>query len=183
MTRAVEEWLRGCGLSPSHPDLLRTPERVAQTWRDEFLAGYQMEPEQILGDPVIGESDPDAVLITNLSFHAMCPHHLFPYRGRAHVLYVPDKKLVGFGRIAALVDCFTKRLTLQERATHQIANALIQHLGALGAGCVMEAEQMCLIVPAEKHGGSRVVTSAFLGSVKERADLRARLLQSVSASG
>ena len=106
----------------------------------------------------------------------MCPHHLLPYRGVAHVAYLPAGKLVGFGRLAELVECFTKRLTLQERATHQIADALCRHLGARGAGCVIEAEQLCLALPDERHDQSGVVTSAFVGEMRERPDLKARLL-------
>ena len=90
------------------------------------------------------------VVVGGLRFHAMCPHHLLPYRGVAHVAYLPAGKLVGFGRLAELVDCFTKRLTLQERATHQIADALCRHLGARGAGCVIEAEQLCLALPGRE---------------------------------
>lgn len=182
MEAAIRDWLEACGLRPTDGDLRETPHRVAQTWMREFLAGYHMDPAAILGELVVGEADPDVVLLTGLAFHAMCPHHLFPYRGRAHVLYVPAGKLVGFGRISELVDCFTKRLTLQERATHQIAQALCDHLGALGAGCVLEAEQLCLIVPAEKHGGSRVVTTAFTGVVRERPDLQARLLHAARST-
>ncbi|MEK6607801.1 MAG: GTP cyclohydrolase I [Myxococcota bacterium] len=182
MASAMREWLAACGFDPADGELCETPERVTRTWLAEFLSGHRMDPAQILGSPVVGEADPDAVLLTGLAFHAMCPHHLLPFRGRAHVLYVPDRKLVGFGRIAQLVDCFTKRLTLQERATHQIAQALIEHLGAKGAGCVLEAEQICLIVPEEKHAGSRVVTSSFLGEVRERPDLRARLLAATGSA-
>jgi GTP cyclohydrolase I len=176
MAGGVRDLLRGCGLDPTDKDLAGTPERVARVWRAEFLAGYAMDPARILADVVLGEADPDAVMVTGLSFHAMCPHHLFPYRGRAHVLYIPNGKLLGFGRLSELVDCFTKRLTLQERATHQIAEALVAHLGARGAGCVLEAEQSCLVVPNERHEDSRVVTSAFLGEVRDRPDLRARLM-------
>ncbi len=139
-----------------------------------------MDPAAILGDPVIGEADPDVVVVGGLRFHAMCPHHLLPYRGVAHVAYLPRGKLVGFGRLAELVDCFTKRLTLQERATHQIADALCRHLGARGAGCVIEAEQLCLALPGEKHDQSGVVTSAFVGEMRERPDLKARLLEAAN---
>jgi GTP cyclohydrolase IA len=106
-----------------------------------------------------------------------------PYRGVAHVAYLPQGKLVGFGRLADLVDCFTKRLTLQERATHQIADALYQGLGARGAGCVIEAEQLCLALPGEKHDQSGVVTSAFVGEMRERPDLKARLLEAAHLGG
>jgi GTP cyclohydrolase IA len=174
---AVDALLRAAGRDPARdPDLGETARRVARLWRTEFLAGYDLDPAAILGEPVIGEADPDVVVVRGLRFHAMCPHHLLPYRGVAHVAYMPAGRLAGFGRLAELVDCFTKRLTLQERATHQIAEALGRHLGARGAGCVMEAEQLCLALPAEKHDRSAVVTSAFVGEMRERPDLKARLL-------
>ena len=131
----------------------------------------------------MGEADPDVVVVGGLRFHAMCPHHLLPYRGVAHVAYLPAGKLVGFGRLAELVDCFTKRLTLQERATHQIADALCRHLGARGAGCVIEAEQLCLALPDEKHDQSGVVTSSFVGEMRERPDLKTRLLEAAKLGG
>jgi GTP cyclohydrolase I len=177
MRAAIEALLRTSGLDPvGDSDLRETPERVARLWQVEFLAGYDMNPEEILADPVLGETDPDAVVVGGLRFHAMCPHHLVPYRGVAHVAYLPHGKLVGFGRLADLVECFTKRLTLQERATHQIADALWRGLGARGAGCVLEAEQLCLALPGERHDRSGVVTSAFVGDMRARPDLKARLL-------
>ena len=178
LREAVDALLRAAGLDPSSDrDLVATADRVAKLWQTEFLAGYAMDPAVILGDPVVGEADPDVVMVGGLRFHAMCPHHLVPYRGVAHVAYLPQGKLVGFGRLADLVDCFTKRLTLQERATHQIAEALWQGLGAHGAGCVIEAEQLCLALPGEKHDQSGVVTSAFVGEMRNRPDLKARLLE------
>jgi GTP cyclohydrolase I len=180
MAEAIRTWLSACGLDPRSSDLATTPERVARTWMSEFLDGYAADPATILADPVVGEPDPDAVLVTGLRFHAMCPHHLFPYRGLAHVAYLPTGRLLGFGRIAQLVECFAHRLTLQERITHQIADALMRHLPARGAAVVLEAEQLCLALPGEKHDHSRVVTSVFLGEAGERPDLRARLFAAVS---
>jgi GTP cyclohydrolase I len=142
-----------------------------------------MDPAKILDEPVTGEADPDVVVVGGLRFHSMCPHHLVPFRGVAHVAYIPAGKLAGFGRLADLVECFTKRLTLQERATHQIAEALWRGLGARGAGCVMEAEQMCLSLPGERHDQSGVVTSAFVGEMRERPDLKARLLAAANLGG
>jgi GTP cyclohydrolase I len=177
MARALEAFLRAAGLDPASGDLVGTPDRVARLWSEEFLGGYAMDPAEILGSPVLGEADPDVVVVGGLRFHAMCPHHLLPYRGVAHVAYMPAGKLVGFGRLAQLVDCFARRFTLQERITTQVAEALCSFLGASGAGCVLEAEQMCLAIPGERHDRSGVVTSAFHGAMKGRPDLKTRLLE------
>lgn len=176
LATAVAALLRATGHDPSRDaDLQQTPERVAKLWAEEFLAGYAMDPAKILAEPVLGETDPDVVVVSGLRFHSMCPHHLVPFRGLAHVAYIPAGKLAGFGRLADLVECFTKRLTLQERATHDIAAALWRGLGARGAGCVLEAEQLCLALPGERHDESFVVTSAFVGEMAERPDLKTRL--------
>lgn len=177
LAEAIAALLRAAGLDPSQDgDLRQTPERVAKLWADEFLAGYDMDPAALLGDPVVGEADPDVVIVSGLRFHSLCPHHLVPYRGVAHLAYLPAGKLAGFGRLAGLVECFTKRLTLQERATHVLAEKLWHGLSARGAGCVLEAEQLCLALPGERHDQSVVVTSAFVGDMAERPDLKARLL-------
>ena len=179
MEQAIRDWLVACGLDPEDRDLRDTPARVARVWAGEFLDGYAQDPAEILGAPVVGEADPDVVVVAGLRFHAMCPHHLFPYRGLAHVAYLPAGKLAGFGRLGRLVECFAHRFTLQERITHQVAEALMQHLGARGAGVVLEAEQLCLALPGDKHDTSAVTTSAFLGEAAERPDVRARLFAAV----
>lgn len=176
LEQAVLQLLRAAGLETDDKDLSQTPARVARMWRTEFLAGYDMDPAQILAGPVTGEEDPDAVFVTDLSFHSMCPHHLVPSQGKAHVAYIPDGRLVGFGRLARLVSCFTQRLTLQERATNQVARALLEHLPARGAGCVMESRQLCLAIPGDQHRDNWVITSAFVGELSARDDLRARLM-------
>ena len=174
---AVEGLLRAMSLDPdSDKELRDTPRRVAELWSKEFLSGYGMDPRKILADPVVGEENPDAVFVTDLTFHSMCPHHLLPARGKAHVAFIPSERLLGFGRIAQLVACFTQRFTLQERATHQIAQSLVDLLPARGAGCVLEAEHLCLAIPGDKHDASRVITTAFVGEFQDRADLRSRLM-------
>jgi GTP cyclohydrolase I len=184
MASAFAALLRAAGRDPARDaDLVQTPERAAKLWAEEFLAGYAMDADRILGEPVLGETDPDLVVVSGLRFHSLCPHHLVPSRGVAHLAYLPAGKLAGFGRLADLVECFTKRLTLQERATHQIAEALWRGLEARGAGCVLEAEQLCLALPGERHDDSRVVTSAFVGEMAARPELKARLLAASQAAG
>jgi GTP cyclohydrolase IA len=179
MAAAVHDLLVACGLDARAADLRATPRRVARLWSEEFLAGYALDPAEILGDPVLGEPDPEVVVLSGLRFHSLCPHHLLPYRGVAAVAYLPRTKLFGFGRVARLVDCFTRRLTLQERATCQIARALCELGGARGAACVLRAEQLCLAIPGERHDASEVVTTSFVGELKGQPDLQARLLAAV----
>jgi len=172
--QAVSALLAAAGLDLGHKDLVGTPVRVARVWTEEFLSGFAMDPAQILGDPVEGEGASELVVVRGLPFHGMCPHHLLPYTGSASVAYLPSTRLAGFGRLGDLVTCFTRRLTLQERACNDVADALIEHLGARGAGCVMRGRHTCLSVPDNKHG-AEVVTSSLRGDLRDRADLQALL--------
>jgi len=174
LEHAAEGFLRACGQDLSHKDLVETPARVARLWREKFLAGQAMDPAQILGDPVEGEAPTALVIIRDLPFHGMCPHHLLPYLGRATVAYLPGSQLVGFGRLGDLVNCFTQRLTLQERACNDIVEALMMHLDARGAGCVMTGEHMCLRIPDNRHR-AEVVTASFRGELEHRTELQDRL--------
>ncbi len=176
MEVAIRALLDASGLDSESADLATTPQRVTTLWREEFLSGYAMDPAEILASPLLGEADPDAVVVRGLAFHSLCPHHLLPFQGVAHVAYIPRGKLVGFSHLGELVACFTQRLTLQERATHQIAQALVDHLDAAGAGCVLEARQLCLGIPDDRHAENTVVTSAFVGDLDARDDVRRRLL-------
>ncbi len=115
------------------------------------------------------------MVISDLPFHGMCPHHLLPYTGRATVAYLPGDVLTGFGCIAELVRCFSARLTLQERACNDVVDALMEHVGARGAGCVMKGEHMCLRIPDQRHSTS-VVTSSFRGALEKRIAFQDRLL-------
>lgn len=172
---AVRSLIEACGLDLDHKDLQGTAARVSKLWRSAFLVGYTMEPAQILGDLVQGEAPTELVVVHGIPYQGMCPHHLLPYIGTATVAYLPEQSLLGFGRLAELVRCFTARLTLQERACNDVVEALMAHVGARGAGCVMRGEHMCLRIPEQRHSTS-VVTSSFRGELKTRTALQDRLL-------
>ncbi len=171
---SVAAFLTACGRELEHPDLRGTPTRVARLWREQFLDGYGLDPAQILGDLVHGEGDNELVVVRQIPCHGMCPHHLMPWVGHATLAYLPDVALVGFGRLADLVRCFTHRLTLHERACNEIADALMEGLGARGSACVITATHNCLNVPEDKHG-THVVASSYRGAFKTRTDLQAQL--------
>jgi len=163
---------------PAHvradPQLHGTPERVAEAWLLDLLDGYREDPARILAE-TIPAPGPDLVAVTGIDFHSMCPHHLLPSRGLAHVAYVPRKKVVGFGQIARLVDCYAHRLVLEEDLAREVASALVTHLGARGAACVLDAEQACLSMRGERRRAARAHAQCFLGSLRE-ANLQKRFL-------
>ena len=175
LAEAIRALLRACGLDLEHPDLVGTPVRVARLWDTLVLDGHDRDPAAILGDPVLGEGDTEIVVVRDMPCHGMCPHHLMPWVGKATVAYLPADKLVGFGRLNDLVHCYTRRLTLQERACNDIADALMTHLDARGAACVITGQHNCLNVPDDKHA-VRVVTASYRGALKTRPDLQAQLI-------
>lgn len=172
---AVSGLLEACGLDRAHKDLVGTPDRVTKLWREHFLSGYAMQPATILGDPVEGEAPTELVVIRDLPFVGMCPHHLLPYVGKATVAYLPGAQLVGFGRMGELVECFSRRLTLQERVCNDVVDAIMEHLDARGAGCVMVGEHSCLRIPGRRHD-ARVVTASYRGEMRGRPELQDRLM-------
>jgi GTP cyclohydrolase IA len=115
MATAVRAFLQAAGLDVRDPNLEATPRRVAEAWADEFLSGYRQTASQVLDErfPVSAASSGELVVVTHLNFRSMCPHHLLPYAGVAHLAYVPGREVVGFGRLSALVDTFAHRLILQ----------------------------------------------------------------------
>ena len=107
------------------------------------------------------------VIISNISIHSLCPHHLVPFEGIAHVAYVPGGRLHGFGRIARLIDVISHRLTYQEWICQEVADALVQYGMAKGAACVIQAKQMCLQLGENRRGAEAVITQGFAGAISE----------------
>jgi GTP cyclohydrolase I len=157
-------------------DVDGTPRRVAEAFRDDLLDGYRMDPARILGE-AMEVPGRDLVALAGIDFHSVCPHHLLPYRGRACVAYVPGGRVVGFGVLARLVDCFAHRLVIQEVLARQVADALVRHLGARGAACVLDAEQMCVTVRGERRREARAHAQAFAGSMARSAAWQRRVLR------
>ena len=118
-------------------------------------------------------------MLTDLPVTTVCPHHLLPAQGVAHVGYLPGGKVVGFGAIGRLVSCLGRRLVLQEVLGQAVADALVAHLGARGAGCVLDLEPTCMTARGGRHHGARAVTTAFAGELTLDPALRAELLRCV----
>ena len=178
MERAVGDFLEAAGLdASSDPNLQDTPRRVASAWLNGFLDGYRTTPEEALGErhPIPDGQEGELVVVTNLRFHSMCPHHLLPYQGRAHLAYVPSGGVVGFGRLAGLLDCFAHRLILQETLAREVAQALARVLGSPAAACILEAEQACLRLRGGHQRDAVTHAEAYEGRLREDRSLRKEL--------
>jgi GTP cyclohydrolase IA len=178
MERAVADFLQAAGLdAASDPNLQDTPRRVASAWLEGFLDGYRTTPEEALGErhAIPHGQQGELVVVTDLRFHSMCPHHLLPYQGRAHLAYAPSGGVVGFGRLAALLDCFAHRLILQEALAREVARALSRVLGSPAAACILEAEQACLRVRGETRCDAVTHAEAYEGALRSDRQLRREL--------
>ncbi|AWI81378.1 MAG: GTP cyclohydrolase I FolE [Betaproteobacteria bacterium HGW-Betaproteobacteria-13] len=176
--QAITDLLRASGITPDSSHTGRTAQRVRELWQKRLLGGYELDPAEALGDGFEDERR-DMVVVRGIAIHGVCPHHLVPFRGYAHVAYVPGGRLHGFGRIARLVDAIGHRFTYQEWMTRDIADALITHGHAAGAACVIEAEQLCLLLGEDRRGDERVITQAFAGSFEHSPQLRNEFLRTI----
>jgi len=174
--RAIEAFLSALGHSPEgDPELASTGRLVAAAFHDELLAGYRMDPAQILAESMPTQSRA-MVVVRGIDVACMCPHHLLPSTGVVHVGYLPSDRIVGFGAIAQLARCYTRRLTLQETLCESIADALVEQLGAAAAGCIADLAPACLTCRGERPAHARVVSFATAGRMTDDASLRSEFL-------
>ena len=164
---AVAEILAAIGEDVSRPGLASTPQRVAQAY-SEFFAGIGVDPREHLADSVefLGEGElGELVLLRDIEFRSICEHHLLPFRGVAHVAYVPGTRIVGLGKLPRVVETIAARPQLQERLTEEIADALIDGLDAAGVLVVLDAVHGCVSARGAKQTASSTVTMASRGTL------------------
>lgn len=173
---AVKEILLAVGEDPERDGLLATPARVAKAYA-ETLAGYSMDPASYL-DKQFDVDHGEMVLVKDIPFASTCEHHMLPFIGKAHIAYIPgpDGKVCGLSKLARLVDGYARRLQVQERLSQQVADALIERLGACGAMVVIEAEHLCMTVRGVRKPGSSTTTSSVRGIMQDSAATRAEAL-------
>lgn len=176
--RAVRDLLRASGVADDDSHTGRTAQRVRELWQHRLLGGYELDPAQVLGEG-FEDARRDMVVVRGIAVHGVCPHHLVPFRGLAHVAYLPGGRLHGFGRIARLVDAIGHRFTYQEWMTRDIVDVLMKHGHAAGAACVIEAEQLCLLLGEDRRGDERVLTQAYAGSFESCAQTRSEFLRAI----
>ncbi len=167
---AVKMILEGIGENPDREGLVETPARIARMY-EEIFAGMEEEPKTHL-QKTFSSSNTGIVLEKDISFYSMCEHHMLPFYGKAHVAYIPDGKVVGLSKLARCVEVYAKRLQLQEQMTDQIADALMEDLGAKGAMVMTQAEHMCMTMRGIKKPGSSTVSIAVRGCFAQDESLQ-----------
>lgn len=173
--RLVRQMLTEIGEDPEREGLRRTPLRVAKAM-DFLTGGYQESAEEIIKKAVFDEDVREMVIVRDIEFYSMCEHHMLPFFGHAHVGYLPNGKVVGLSKIARVVDVFARRLQVQERLTSQVANALMDHLGAHGVAVVMEASHTCMMMRGVQKQNSSTVTSAMRGTFENDPRTRSEFM-------
>ena len=153
--------LEGVGEDPEREGLRETPARVARMY-EEVLGGLEEDPSRHF-DVTFDEGHEEIVLVGDIPFFSMCEHHLAPFFGKAHVAYIPDGYITGLSKVARVVECFARRLQVQERLTVQIRDCIHEALHPLGVAVVIEASHMCMQMRGVEKQESSTTTSAFTG--------------------
>ncbi len=173
---AIRALLRALGEDLEREGLRETPDRVMRAWQ-HWTQGAHQDPATVLKTFEDGaEGVDEMVLVKDIQFFSHCEHHMAPFFGKAHVAYIPGRRIVGLSKLARVVDIFAHRLQVQERLTNQIADALDTHLRPLGVGVVVEATHFCMCSRGVNKQGSVTVTSALRGAIKQKSDARAEFL-------
>jgi len=174
---AVRVILGHIGEDPNREGLKRTPARVAKAY--EFLtSGYAKDPKTAINGALFSEQDyQEMILCKDLDFYSLCEHHLLPFMGKAHVAYLPNRKIVGISKLARMVEIYARRLQVQERLTTQIAQTLMSEIDPLGVAVVLEAEHMCMRMRGVEKQNSYVTTSAMLGVFRTNHETRHEFMQ------
>lgn len=171
--------IEAIGEDPEREGLQKTPERMAKAM--QFLTqGYHMDAAAILNAAKFHEAYSEMVLVKNIELYSLCEHHLVPFFGKAHIAYIPNGVITGLSKLAHVVECFARRLQVQERMTHQILDVIQETLNPLGVGVVIEAQHLCMMMRGVQKQNSVTTTSAFSGEFMKN-NTRSEFLRLISS--
>ncbi|NCF97805.1 MAG: GTP cyclohydrolase I FolE [Euryarchaeota archaeon] len=176
--KTLLEYIEG---NSSREGLVNTPKRVIDSF-DEIYAGYSMDSEEVLSSTFNGEGYDGIVLLRDIEFHSTCEHHLQPFKGRAHVAYIPTERIVGISKLARIVELHARRLQNQERITKGVADDLETELNPLGAAVIIEAAHGCMQCRGVSKQKAVMTTSAMRGVFFEKTEARTELMQLIRST-
>ena len=171
ITKLIEKLLQEVGEDPTREGLLKTPARVAKSWA-YFSRGYNQDLDDVVNNAIFHEASKDMIVVRDVEFFSHCEHHLLPFFGKAHVGYIPNGKVIGLSKIPRIIDMYARRLQVQERLTHQIADAIKDVLKPNGVAVVMEGRHMCMQMRGVEKQNSLATTSTMLGRFRESVRTR-----------
>ena len=175
----TKQLLEEIGEDPNREGLIKTPSRVSKAW-SFFSKGYKQDLNRIINDAIFEEDAKDMVIVRDIEFFSLCEHHLIPFFGKAHVGYIPNGKVIGLSKIPRIIDMFSRRLQVQERLTHQIADAINSVLNPKGVSVVMEGRHMCMQMRGVEKQNSFTSTSAMSGQFKKSSETRSEFLSIIN---
>ena len=175
LSNITKSLIETIGEDPNREGLIKTPLRVAKAWT-YFSKGYSSNLDEVINGAIFNEECSDMVVVRDIEFYSMCEHHMIPFFGRAHVGYLPSGKVIGLSKIPRIVDMYARRLQVQERLTHQVANTLDKVLDPVGVAVVMEGRHLCMQMRGVAKQNSLASTSAMLGQFRKSSETRAEFL-------
>ncbi len=175
MQSIIKKLLDALGEDTNREGLLKTPERVVESF--EFLtSGYNANIEDIIGDAIFDSEGQEMIIMKNIEIYSLCEHHLLPFYGKCHIAYLPKEKIIGLSKLSRIVDVFSRRLQIQERLTHQIAQTIQDVLNPHGVGVVIQAKHLCMMMRGVEKQRTDAMTSCMLGSFTNDPKTRAEFL-------
>ena len=177
--RLIHDLLLELGEDPAREGLVKTPARVIRALR--FLTeGYRKDVDELFNDAFFQEDYDEMVVVRDIELYSLCEHHLLPFFGKAHVAYIPDRRIVGLSKIPRLVDLFARRLQVQERLTKQIAETMMDKLEPRGVAVVVEARHLCMVMRGVEKQHSLMTTSHMLGAFRDAQSTRMEFMNLIA---
>lgn len=162
----VRSLLVAIGEDPAREGLAETPARVVRSW-DELFSGYKIDPASLIKTFAETADYDQIILLRNIEFFSFCEHHMLPFTGLGHIAYLPNGKVIGISKLARLLDCYSRRLQIQERICQEVTQALMKHLEPRGAACILVATHQCMSCRGVRKQESEMVTSSLTGVFRE----------------
>ena len=173
--KLTKELLIEIGEDPQREGLLKTPLRVSKSWQ-YLISGYNQTIDEVVNGAIFNEENQDMIIVKDINYYSLCEHHLLPFMGKVHVGYIPNGKILGLSKIPRIVDIYSKRLQLQERLTHQIANSITDFLNPRGVGVVIEGEHLCMRMRGVEKQNAIMQTSSMTGIFRKEEKTREEFL-------
>ena len=175
MEKFFKKLILEIGENPKRQGLQNTPARAAAAFR-YITQGYKKDIKAVVNNAIFDSDDDEMIIVKDIELYSLCEHHLLPFFGKCHVGYIPNGKIIGLSKVARVVDVFARRLQVQENLTKQVAETLMEQIGAKGVGVVIEAKHLCMMMRGVEKQNSVMKTSCMLGSFRRESSTRSEFL-------